>query len=339
MSKVRVGILNVTGYAGVELARLLAGHPDVELASVTGRSAAGQPLGKIFPHLESLGLTIEEELGEVDFVFSALPHHESSAQLLPFIERGVRVIDISADFRLTNPSLYEEWYGFPHPAPELLSDAVYGLPELYRESIKTAKIIANPGCYPTASILALAPALKAGIVAGKIVIDAKSGLSGAGRSLNFRSHYCEANEDVTAYALGNHRHQPEIQQELTALDNKIGDITFTPHLVPMARGILATCYAPLRENALAEEITSLYAEFYRDKPFVRVMSEPPHTKYATGTNLGLIHPMIDRRSGFLIVVSVIDNLIKGAAGQAVQNMNLMLGFPETAGLPLFAQYP
>lgn len=339
MSKVRVGILNVTGYAGVELARLLAGHPAVELVSVTGRSAAGQPLGKIFPHLGSLGLTIEEELAEVDFIFSALPHHESAEQLLPFIKQGIRIIDISADFRLTDPSLYEEWYGFRHPAPELLAEAVYGLPELYRESIKSATIIANPGCYPTASILALAPALKAGIVAGNIIIDAKSGLSGAGRSLNLRSHYCEADEDVTAYAISSHRHQPEISQELKALDAGFGAVAFTPHLVPMTRGILATCYAPLKEKESVEEIAALYAEFYRDQPFARVVNEPPHTKHVTGSNMCFIHPTVDRISGLLVVVSVIDNLLKGAAGQAIQNMNLMLKLPETTGLPLLAQYP
>ncbi|AKG53048.1 N-acetyl-gamma-glutamyl-phosphate reductase [Dehalogenimonas sp. WBC-2] len=339
MSKVRVGILNVTGYAGVELARLLAGHPAVELTSITGRSAAGQPLGQIFPHMNSLDLTVQPELGEVDFVFSALPHHESAGQLLPFITRGLKAVDISADFRLKNAALYEEWYDFQHPAPDLLAEAVYGLPELYRQSISQANIVANPGCYPTAAILALAPALKAGIIKDNIIIDAKSGLSGAGRSLNLRSHYCEADEDVTAYAIGSHRHQPEIAQELKSIDAEIGAVIFTPHLVPMTRGILATCYGSLKESEPAEEITALYTQYYRDQPFVKVVSEPPHTKHVTGSNMCFIHPTVDRNSGLLIVVSVIDNLIKGAAGQAIQNMNLMLGLPETTGLPLFAQYP
>ncbi len=339
MSTTRVGILNVTGYAGVELARLLAGHPNVELVSVTGRSAAGQKLGYVFPHLASLDLTVESELSEVDFVFSALPHHESAAALMPFIDRGLPVVDVSADFRLKDAALYEEWYGFRHPAPLLLSEAVYGLPELYRSSIGKAKLVANPGCYPTASILALAPALKAGLISGNIIIDAKSGLSGAGRGLKLTSHYCEANEDVTAYAVAGHRHLPEIAQELKTLDDSIGSVVFTPHLVPMTRGILATCYAPLKENTTTEEVAAIYNNFYRSEPFVRVTTEPPHTKHAAGSNLCLVHPFVDARSGFLIVVAAIDNLVKGAAGQAIQNMNLMLGLPETAGLPQIAQYP
>ncbi len=338
-TKVRIGILNVTGYAGVELARLLAGHPNVELISVTGRSSAGQKLGQVFPHLASIDLTIESELSEVDFVFSALPHHESVAAVLPLIEKGIPVIDISADFRLKDAALYQEWYGFQHPAPLLLSDAVYGLPEIYRSSIGKSKLVANPGCYPTASILALTPALKAGLISGNIVIDAKSGLSGAGRALKLTSHYCEANEDVTAYAVSSHRHQPEIAQELKSIDNAIGSVVFAPHLVPMTRGILATCYAPLKEKMSAEAVAALYTDFYRSEPFVRVVPEPPHTKQVAGSNMCLVYATVDVRSGFLIAIAAIDNLIKGAAGQAIQNMNLMLGLPETAGLPRIAQFP
>jgi N-acetyl-gamma-glutamyl-phosphate reductase len=339
MFRTRVGILNVTGYAGVELARLLAAHPHVDLVSVTGRSAAGQKVGQVFPHMAGLDLTVQAELSDVDFIFSALPHHESANQLLPFIERGLPVVDISADFRLKDPTLYEEWYGFRHPAPKLLDDAVYGLPEMYRPKIRRAKLVANPGCYPTASILALAPALKAGIIAGNIIVDAKSGLSGAGRSLKLGSHFCEANEDVTAYAIASHRHQPEIFQEMAALDPAIGALTFTPHLMPMTRGILATCYATLTEKRTAAEVVALYADFYRDEPCVRVVTEPPHTKHALGSNMCLVYATVDSRSGLLIAVAAIDNLVKGAAGQAVQNMNLMLGLPETAGLPLVAQFP
>jgi len=339
MSKTRIGILNVTGYAGAELARLLASRADVELTAVTGRSAAGRKLGEVFPHLASIDLTIEPELGEVDFVFSALPHQESAAALLPIIEKGVPVVDISADFRLKDPALYDEWYGFKHPAPELLSKAVYGLPELNRSKIAGARLVANPGCYPTASILALAPALAAGIISGNIIIDAKSGLSGAGRSLKLASHYCEANEDTTAYAIGSHRHQPEIAQELKALDGSVGVVVFTPHLVPMARGILATCYAPLRKNVSAEQASKIYSEFYRGEPFVRVVTEPPHTKYAAGSNMCLVHATVDNRSNMLIAMAAIDNLVKGAAGQAIQNMNLMLGLPEATGLPRTGQFP
>jgi N-acetyl-gamma-glutamyl-phosphate reductase len=339
MSKTRVGILNVTGYAGVELARLLATHPNVELTSVTGRSTAGQPLGQVFPHLSALGLTVAAEIGEVDLVFSALPHRESAEQILPLLERGLKVIDVSADFRLKDSALYEEWYGFRHPAPELLPKAIYGLPELNRESIKTTNLTANPGCYPTASILALAPALKAGLIDGNIIIDAKSGVSGAGRSLSLKSHYCEANEDISVYALTAHRHQPEIFQELTALDAKVQAVAFTPHLIPMKRGILATCYAPLKTAVSDTEIRGIYHQFYEQEQFVEVTPAPPHTRDVSGTNMCLIHPVIDRRSGLLIVLSAIDNLIKGAAGQAIQNMNLMLGLPEEAALPKLAQYP
>lgn len=339
MTRIKVGILNVTGYAGVELARLLAAHPGVELTSVTGRSTAGQPLGQVFPHLASLNLNVEAEIGEVDLVFSALPHRESAEQILPLLAKGIKVIDVSADFRLKDSALYEEWYGFQHPAPELLAQAVYGLPELYRDSIESAYLTANPGCYPTASILALAPALKAGLISGNIIVDAKSGVSGAGRSLNLRSHYCEANEDVSAYALTAHRHQPEISQELKGLSGEVNSVTFTPHLIPMTRGILATCYAPLNKIMSDTEIHQIYARFYAQEPFVKVTAAPPHTRDVAGTNICLVHPVVDRRSGLLIVLSAIDNLIKGAAGQAIQNMNLMLGLPEETALPKLAQYP
>ena len=339
MAKTRVGILNVTGYAGVELARLLAGHPNVELVSVTGRSAAGQKLGRVFPHMAALDLTIQPELGDVDFVFSTLPHHESADQLVPFIDRGIKVVDVSADFRLKDPSLYEEWYGFKHPAPDLLKTAVYGLPELHKSEIQKSKLVANPGCYPTASILALAPALKAGLIRGNVIVDAKSGLSGAGRSLKLSSHFCEADEDVTAYAIASHRHQPEIFQEMAFLDPGLKGVTFSPHLVPMTRGILATCYAQLEPGISSADIAGVYQDFYVNEPFVRLITEPPHTKHTLGTNICLVHTMVDIRSGLLIAVAAIDNLVKGAAGQAVQNMNLMLGLLETTGLPLFARFP
>lgn len=339
MAKTRVGILNVTGYAGVELARLLTGHPNVELVSVTGRSAVGQKLGQVFPHMAALDLTIQSELGDVDFVFSALPHHESADQLVPYIDRGIKVVDVSADFRLKEPSLYEEWYGFKHPAPDLLKTAVYGLPELHRTEIKRSRLVANPGCYPTASILALAPALKAGIVCGNVIVDAKSGLSGAGRSLKLSSHFCEGDEDVTAYAIATHRHQPEIFQEMAFLDPGLNGVTFSPHLVPMSRGILATCYAQLKPGISSADIGGVYQDFYLNEPFVRVVSEPPHTKHTAGTNMCLVYAMVDGRSGMLIAVAAIDNLVKGAAGQAIQNMNLMLDLPETTGLPKFAQFP
>jgi len=346
MAKTRVGIINVTGYAGVELARILCQHPEVQLTSVTGRSAAGQLLDDFFPHLKSTGLTIEARLGEVNLAFSAMPHKESAQEIMPLIEKGLKVVDISADFRLKNPDDYTQWYGVTHPDPNLLAKAVYGLPELYREKIKSAQLVANPGCYPTGAILALAPAVKEGLIGPDIIIDSKSGISGAGRSLNLTTHYTEANEDVSAYALGGHRHLPEITQELKLLSPESSlAITFIPHLTPMTRGILTTAYAPLVTGKIAdgkkgeEELFNLYRDFYKDKPFIKVVATLPHTKHTWGSNYCHIHPTIDHRTGRLVVISAIDNLVKGAAGQAVQSMNLMLGLPETTGLESLAVYP
>jgi N-acetyl-gamma-glutamyl-phosphate reductase len=336
----KVGIINVTGYTGVELARLLFQHPQVELTSVTGRSAAGQKLGRLFPHLAGLDLTIEAELGEVELVFSAMPHKESAKEVIPLLKQGIKVVDISADFRLKDASEYERWYGFTHPAPKLLAKAVYGVPELYRSKVSSAQLVANPGCYPTGAILALAPAVKARLIEPDIIIDSKSGVSGAGRTISLLSHFPEANEDVSAYALEGHRHLPEIVQELKLLcPQQAPSVTFVPHLVPMTRGILTTCYAPLASDKSEKKLKELYLDFYKDEPFVRVASSPPHTKHTWGTNLCLVYPTIDHRTGRLIVISCIDNLIKGASGQAIQNMNLMLGLPETAGLGALAIYP
>ena len=346
MTKPKVGIINVTGYAGIELARLLHQHPEVELVSVTGRSAAGKRLGEVFPHLADLDLIIEAELGEVELAFSAMPHKESAGVIIPLIERGVKVVDISADFRLKDAAKYPDWYGFTHPAPKLLKEAAYGLPEIYRTQIASASLVANPGCYPTGAILALAPAVKYGIIEPEIIIDSKSGLSGAGRTLNMKTHFSEANEGVAAYALDGHRHLPEIIQELEQLQpGAPPEISFVPHLIPMTRGILTTAYAPLTPDKLSvseagrESLLQLYREFYRDEPFVRVVSSPPHTKQTWGSNTCLIHPTIDLRTGRFIVISCIDNLVKGAAGQAVHNMNLMMGLPETTGLGALAIYP
>jgi len=346
MGKTKVGIINVTGYTGVELARLLYQHPQVELASVTGRSAAGQKLGTVFPHLAGIDLTIEAELGDVELVFSAMPHKESAKEVTPLLEQGIKVVDISADFRLKDATEYERWYGFSHPAPQLLAQAVYGLTELYRSQVAPAQLVANPGCYPTAAILALAPAVKAKLIEPNIIIDSKSGVSGAGRTLSLSTHFSEANEDTSAYALEGHRHLPEIVQELKQLCPELSpSITFVPHLVPMTRGILTTCYAPLASGKIAagtkgeEELRQLYLDFYKDEPFVRVVDSPPHTKHTSGNNLCLVHPTIDHRTGRLIVISCIDNLIKGGAGQAIQNMNLMLGLPETTGLEALSVYP
>ena len=335
----KVGIINVTGYTGVELARLLHQHPEIELASVTGRSAAGKKLVEVFPHLADINLTIETELGDVELAFSAMPHKDSAQEVMPLLKKSVKVVDISADFRLKDAALYDLWYGFKHPTPQLLKEAVYGLPELHRAQIAKTKLVANPGCYPTSAILALAPAVKEQVIGPEIVIDSKSGVSGSGRSLSLDTHYAEVNEDTSAYALEGHRHMPEIAQELMGLNPQTPSISFVPHLVPMTRGILSTCYAPLAKKMGDKEIRKLYKDFYKDEPFVRVTDTPPHTKHTWGNNNCLVYPVIDPRANRLIVVSCIDNLMKGAAGAAIQNMNLMLGLPETMGLEALAIYP
>lgn len=346
MSKTKVGIINVTGYAGVELARLLSKHSGVELVSVTGRSAAGQPLKKIFPHLHNIDLTIQAELGKVELAFSAMPHKESAKEIIPLVLQGIKVVDISSDFRLKDINAYPTWYSFTHPAPDLLTTAVFGLPELHRKEIKAGQLVANPGCYPTGAILAFAPAVKAGLIQPDIIVDSKSGVSGAGRTLNLTTHYSEVNEDVSAYAVDGHRHVPEITQELGLLNNQVPPaVTFIPHLIPMTRGILTTGYATIKQGKLAEgtkgkeELKQFYIDFYKDEPFVKVVDAPPHTKHTWGSNFCHIYPTLDIRTNRLVVINAIDNLVKGAAGQAIQNMNLMLGLPETTGIDMPAIFP
>ena len=343
----KVGIINVTGYAGMELARILLRHPEAEITSITGRSMAGKDIGEVFPHLAELDMTITEDITEsVDVVFSALPHAASAERLAPLIRDGVKAVDISADFRLKDLDEYEAWYGTAHPCPELLEEAVYGLPELHREEIEKTSIVGNPGCYPSASILALAPALKAGIIEPDIIIDAKSGVSGAGRGFSLNTHYSEVNESVKAYGVDGHRHLPEIAQELSLLSsNGKVNLTFMPHLIPMTRGIFASCYAPLKEGAISSgedaigEVKELYHEFYKNEPFAKVVTAPPATKHTLGNNDCVIYPTVDTRTNRLVVFSCLDNLVKGAAGQAVQNMNLMFDLPEDEGLRHVALYP
>ncbi len=343
----KVGIINVTGYAGMELARILLRHPESKITSVTGRSMAGKDIGEVFPHLAELDMTITEDITEsVDVVFSALPHAASAERLAPLIRDCVKAVDISADFRLKDLAEYEAWYGTAHPCPELLEEAVYGLPEIHRNEIEQTSIVGNPGCYPSASILALAPALKAGIIEPDIIIDAKSGVSGAGRGFSFNTHYSEVNKSVKAYGVDGHRHLPEIAQELSLMSsNGEVNLTFMPHLIPMTRGIFASCYAPLKEGALSSgedaigEVKELYNEFYKNEPFANVVTAPPATKHTLGNNDCVIYPTVDTRTNRLMVFSCLDNLVKGAAGQAVQNMNLMFDLPEDEGLKHVALYP
>jgi len=343
MSQVKVGIINVTGYAGVELARLLYKHPKVKLCSITGRSAAGQKLAEVFPHLADIELTITAELDEVDLAFSAMPHKASTEVILPSLERGIKVVDISADFRLKDAGKYLQWYDFTHPAPELLQKAVYGLPEFHRTKIAKASLVANPGCYPTGALLALAPLVKEGIIYPDIIIDSKSGVSGAGRTLSLSTHYPEVADNILAYSVQGHRHLPEIVQEFEMLSPGFSpSVTFLPHLVPTSRGILSSCYAKPKEGKPIkgqEELIKLYRSYYKGEPFVRVVDKPPETKQTWGSNFCLVYPTIDVRTSMIIVISCLDNLVKGAAGQAIQNMNIMFGFPETAGLEVLPVYP
>ncbi len=347
MSQIKAGIINVTGYVGAELARLLYQHPQVELVTVTGRSAAGQKLGDVFPNFAGTDHIIKAELdSEIDIAFSAMPH-KSSVDVVPsLLKQGIKVVDASADFRLKNAGEYPRWYGFTHPSPRLLKEAVFGLPELHQNEIASASLVANPGCYSTGAILALAPIVKEGLIYPDIVVDSKSGVSGAGRTLSLTTHYSEANEDICAYSLEGHRHLPEIEQELKTLNPSISpSITFVPHLVPITRGILSTCYARLRDDkflrhAKAEErLNQIYREFYKHAPFVQITTNLPHTKHAWGTNFCLVYPTVDSKTDKLIVISCLDNLVKGGAGQAVQNMNLMFDLPEATGLEALAIYP
>ena len=341
MSKTRVGIINVTGYAGSELARILHRHPEVDVAQVTGRSAAGRQLSEVFPHLLDADMAISPSLdSSVDLVFSALPHAASAEALSPFIEEDVRCVDISADFRLKDVNVFEEWYKTAHPCPQYIENAVYGLPELHREDVKRSRLIANPGCYPTGTILGLAPAFNADIVTTDVISDSKSGVSGAGRKGDIAYNFNEINDNMSAYGLSGHRHMPEMSQELSALSQH-GEVrvTFVPHLAPMTRGILGTHYASLKREVTQQEAIELYQDFYLDEPFVRVVSSPPSTKETWGSNHILINVNVDAHSGRLIVVTALDNLVKGAAGAGVQNMNLMLGLPEDTGLETLAIYP
>ena len=343
----KAAIINVTGYAGVELARILQRHPEVELTQVTGRGAVGQKLGEAFPHLGDIDLVIENEVTEsVDIVFSALPQTASAEALIPILESGVKAVDISADFRLKDASEYEEWYGVPHPRSSLLEESVYGLTELNRGDISESSLIANPGCYPTGAILALTPAIQAGIINEDVIIDSKSGVSGAGRGLSLNTHYSEVNENVSAYSVSGHRHLPEITQELGRVRPDFQPrVTFLPHLIPMTRGILATSYASIKQDFLSsnekitEGVMEIYSDAYQDEEFVKVTTSAPMTKQTLGGNDCLVHPTVDKRNGRLVMVSCIDNLVKGAAGQAVQNMNIMCGIQENAGLHQLALYP
>ena len=335
---VRVAVVGASGYAGAELIRLLAGHPGVQIASVHAREREGLPVGKELPHLAPLGLSFSDgEPAGVDVAFLALPHGASAPLAARLLERGVTVVDIGADFRLRDAATYATWYGGPHPAPQLLDRAVYGLTEWSRERLSGAKLIANPGCYPTASLLALLPFVACGAVEGDVIVDAKSGISGAGRGAGADYLFTELAESTKAYGLGGHRHRPEIEQALAAAGHD-APVTFVPHLVPQSRGLLATCYVTLREDLDDAALARILTDRYGPEPFVHVTDAPPATKQATGSNHTFVHAgRVARRRA--VVVAAIDNLGKGAAGQAIQNMNVALGLDETAGLAGLGLHP
>ena len=343
--RIAAAVLGASGYTGAEMLRLAAGHPHIHVAALTADRRAGEPLAAVFPHLGGLGLPPLSRLDDVawdelEAVFCCLPHATTQRVVAALPER-LRVIDLSADFRLRDPAVYARWYGREHMAPALQREAVYGLTEWARPALAASRLVACPGCYPTAALLPLLPAARDGAIAlDSIIIDAKSGVSGAGRGLKEGSLYAEVAEGLHAYGLNGHRHAPEIDQELGAAAGAPVVSTFTPHLAPMNRGILATIYVRLTAGGGAAALRGLLSAAYRGEPFVRVLPEgaAPATRHVRGANHCLIGVFDDRRAGCAVLVSAIDNLVKGAAGQAVQNFNVMFGLPETAGLeerPLF----
>lgn len=339
-ARIPAAVVNGAGYGGVELLRLLLRHPTFDVVEVTARSDAGKRVESVFPQLAGIDLTFGERVERAEVVFVALPDDASVGVVPSLLAESRRVLDLSAGYRLHDRALYPTWYGYDHPSPALLEEAVYGLAEYARSRLPEARLVACPGCYPTAALLALLPALRADLIEPDVIIDAKSGVSGAGRTLRLSSHFSEANEDVAAYGVSGHRHLPEIEQGLAEWPGATATrVTFIPHLIPMTRGILATCYATLRPSATAKDIQRCYREAYDDEPFVRLTEAPPHTKWTLGSNLAYVFPHVEERSRRLIVISAIDNLVKGAAGQAIQCANIMLGLDETVGLPREGVYP
>lgn len=344
----RIGIIGASGYTGAELLRLLDPHPHVEVTYLTAHDYAGKQVGELYPHLHSYAsfkfreFSPEEALREADFFFTALPQGESMSAVPSLLEGGCKVCDLSADYRIQQQEVYEKWYEVRHTSPRLLKEAVYGLPEINRAAIGDARLVAVPGCYPTAAILALAPVVKEAAADGSsIIIDAKSGLSGAGRSLTLATHFAQADENVKPYNVGSHRHTPEIEGVLSSLKGEKANIIFTPHLMPMSRGILATCYLKLASSPSTADIDSFFRSYYADSKFVVLRGEGdfPETKAVTGSNYCHIGWFLDSGSDWLIVASAIDNLVKGASGQAVQCMNIMNGWDEATGLETMAIFP
>jgi len=334
---IRVAILGATGYTARELLGILLRHPEVEVTALVTRQDTCPHVADVHPSLRGrLDMVLEnlshtEVARRADFVFGCLPHGASATAVKELLAAGTKVVDFSADYRLNDPQVYAQWYQVEHPDPDRMANTVYGLPELYRESIRGADLVANPGCYPTAAILALAPLLKAGAIAHRgIVIDAKSGITGAGRSPKPNLHFPECNENLTPYNVGKHRHTPEIDQILSTWAEVETNVVFTPHLIPMDRGELVTAYADVVDGQATDDLLEILGTFYRDEPFVRLVDHLPGTKDVAHTNFCDITVRVV--NGKAVVVSAIDNLIKGASGAAVQNFNIMVGFPETTAL-------
>jgi N-acetyl-gamma-glutamyl-phosphate reductase len=330
--RIKVGIVGASGYAGGELVRLLSRHPRVQLVELQARGRSSEPVGATHPHLVRTGLVLHDALpSDVDAVFLALPHG-AAAELAPgLLDRGLTVIDLGPDFRLRDPADYPRWYGFEHPAPDLLAKAVYGLPELHRPDLAAlvdapVRLVAAPGCYSTTALLSLTPLARAGLI-DDVVVDAKSGVSGAGRDAKADMMFGEVNESVKAYGVAGHRHVAEMEQELA-----VRPIDFLPHLIPMTRGILAACHVRPARAVSQAELDELYADAYAGECFVDVVSSPPATKHVTGSNWFRVFVRADQRTGRILVIGVLDNLVKGAAGQAIQAFNLVFGLAEDAGL-------
>lgn len=345
--KTRVGIIGATGYTGVELLRLLLHHPEVEVTALTSQKYAGLPIDQVFPsvmkylQLKCEELNLDQVSKKTDFIFTAVPHKTAMETVPSFVQRGKKVVDLSADFRFQDPAVYERWYQ-KHTAPEWLKESVYGLPELHRKKIGEARIVGNPGCYPTGALIGLIPLVEKGMISlESIIIDSKSGVSGAGRDVVLESLFCEVNEGVRAYKIFEHRHTPEIEQELSQLVQKKVNVTFVPHLIPIDRGILTTLYVILAKKMKTEEVLNIFEQYYEKEPFVRICQKGkiPNTKNVRGSNYCDIGVKVNEGDGRLVVVTAIDNLVKGASGEAVQNMNIMLGYTETMGLDVVPLTP
>ena len=345
---VKVGIIGATGYAGGELVRLLMNHKDAEIKWFGSRSYVDKKYAEVYQNFfqivddKCMDDNMEALANEVDVIFTATPQGLCASLVNEDILNKVKIVDLSADFRIKDVAVYEKWYGIEHKSPQFIEEAVYGLPEINREDVKNARLIANPGCYPTCSTLSIYPLAKEGLIdMSTVIIDAKSGTSGAGRGAKVDNLYCEVNENIKAYGVANHRHTPEIEEQLSYASGEDVLLNFTPHLVPMNRGILITAYASLKKDVSYEDVKAVYDKYYANEKFVRVLEKDvcPQTKWVEGSNYVDVNFKIDPRTKRIIMMGAMDNLVKGAAGQAVQNMNLMFGLKESEGLELIPMFP